>query len=89
MLTNNGTDTEWFRSAANACAGVCFTQARIHFMLPDGKQMGVDGVNPPTQGQAFFYYGKNVKRFEEVFHRIGVCFPPPSRHFVANEESSE
>jgi DNA N-6-adenine-methyltransferase (Dam) len=80
VLSNNCTDTDWFLTAASACTGVCFTQGRIHFLLSDGKQMG-----PPTQGQVFFYW-KNVNRFEEVFCRIGVCFPAPSRQFVASEE---
>jgi phage N-6-adenine-methyltransferase len=67
LLVNNSTDTDWFDIAIRHCASLCFTHGRIHFLEPNG--------NPvlPTQGQAFFYFGKNVKRFEIVFSRIGPC----------------
>ena len=52
MLVNNGTDTDWFREAADACDAVCFTSGRIRFAEPDGEDMRpMDGL-PPT-GQAF------------------------------------
>jgi hypothetical protein len=76
LLTNNYTDTDSFLTAANACSSLCFTHVRIDFLTPANKLMGA-----PTQGQVFFYYGKDVQRFEDVFCRIGVCFAAPSRAF--------
>jgi hypothetical protein len=65
MLTNNSTDTEWFRIAAAASTAVCFTIGRVAFNTPEGVDVA------PTQGQAFFYFGENVIQFREVFSSIG------------------
>ena len=65
MLTNNSTDTEWFRIAAEASNAVCFTNDRVAFTTPAGGEVA------PTQGQAFFYLGPDVARFVEVFGKIG------------------
>jgi phage N-6-adenine-methyltransferase len=70
MLTNNSTDTEWFRAAADHCEVICFTAGRIHFEVPDRDPV------LPTQGQAFFYYGQNAARFAEVFSVVGWCVEP-------------
>jgi phage N-6-adenine-methyltransferase len=65
MLTNNSTDTEWFRKAASAANAICFTNGRVAFTTPGGVAVA------PTQGQAFFYFGSNVQKFAEVFREIG------------------
>lgn len=67
VLTNNCTDTEWFLVAAHACASICFTNGRIKFTEPSGKEV------LPTQGQAFFYFGDDVDSFESEFCGIGFC----------------
>jgi ParB family chromosome partitioning protein len=67
VLTNNATDTSWFQAAAMACDALCFTDGRIHFEVPNGEPVS------PTQGQAFFYFGDEAKRFVDVFQAIGVC----------------
>jgi DNA N-6-adenine-methyltransferase (Dam) len=67
MLTNNSTDTEWFQKAAEAANAVCLTHGRIAFTTPDGSEVA------PTQGQAVFYFGKDVGKFVEVFRQIGFC----------------
>jgi hypothetical protein len=82
LLTLSHTDTEWFHTAASVCASVCFTHGRIAFLKPSGNE--VVQMESPPRGHAFFYYGKDVKRFEDVFSRVGVCFGPPSRQFVAS-----
>jgi phage N-6-adenine-methyltransferase len=65
MLTHNYTDTAWFHKAANASERICFTRGRIAFV-------GMDGVKAvPTQGQAFFYFGKRAARFGEYFRKFG------------------
>ena len=70
VLTNNSTDTEWFRSAADVCAAICFTTGRIHFEVPNGEPV------MPTQGQAFFYFGRGIRKFVGVFQTIGLCVKP-------------
>jgi hypothetical protein len=65
MLTNNSTDTEWFRIAAEASNAICFTIGRVGFTTPTGEEVA------PTQGQAFFYYGDHAKEFMDVFAPIG------------------
>ena len=65
MLTHNYTDTEWFHIAESACSAICFTRGRIAFLDPNGKKAA------PTQGQAFFYYGKRRKEFAKVFDQFG------------------
>lgn len=65
-LTHNYTDTAWFHLAANAASAICFTRGRIGFLSPTGQRAA------PTQGQAFFYYGANVRRFAEEFGGFGL-----------------
>jgi phage N-6-adenine-methyltransferase len=66
MLTNNSTDTDWFREAVSVCQAVCFVKGRINFLESDGVTELC-----PTQGQAFFYYGTDVERFCSEFCKIG------------------
>ena len=68
VLTHNYTDTAWFHLAASKCKAVCFTRGRIGFLSPEGEKAA------PTQGQAFIYYGDNLKKFTESFESIGVVF---------------
>jgi phage N-6-adenine-methyltransferase len=65
VLTNNSTDTKWFAQAANNCDAICFTYGRINFYDDTDKK------SSPTNGQAFFYFGDNVEKFNEVFKEIG------------------
>jgi phage N-6-adenine-methyltransferase len=70
-LTHNYTDTAWFHIAANACSAVCFTRGRIGFLSPSGERAA------PTQGQAFFYFGKDVDAFAGVFMPAGFVMVRP------------
>jgi phage N-6-adenine-methyltransferase len=65
MLTHNYTDTAWFQKLATKANAVCFPKGRIRFEAPDGT------LASPTQGQAFFYFGKDVPKFSEVFAPLG------------------
>jgi len=67
VLTNNSTDTAWFQSAAMMCNAICFTEGRIHFEVPNGDPVS------PTQGQAFFYFGADYRRFVSIFEDVGIC----------------
>lgn len=70
MLTHNYTDTAWFHEAAGVADAICFTRGRVKFYEPDG------GVAAPTQGQAFFYFGNDIDRFEAAFAHIGNGVTP-------------
>ena len=70
MLTHNYTDTSWFQSAVATASAVCFTRGRIKFYEPDGA------IAAPTQGQAFFYFGRGVKSFAATFSSIGFVMVP-------------
>jgi DNA N-6-adenine-methyltransferase (Dam) len=65
LLTNNSTDSDWFRKAQIHCAAICFTHGRIKFTTPDQKEV------LPTQGQCFFFFGQDVDRFINTFCAIG------------------
>lgn len=73
MLTHNYTDTAWFHEAAGAATAICFTRGRIKFYKPDG------GVAAPTQGQAFFYFGRSVAKFARIFGPVGFVEVPFKR----------
>ena len=65
MLTHNYTDTAWFHKLADAASVICFTRGRIEFYA-DGE------LANPTQGQTFFYFGKNPKKFARHFRAVGL-----------------
>lgn len=66
VLTNNNTDTSWFHQAAFTASAVCFTAGRINFLKRDGSK------SSPTNGQAFIYFGDNVKSFRDEFSKHGL-----------------
>lgn len=66
FLVNNATETKWFQRALQLATAVCFTNHRISFWNADGKKMSGN-----TRGQAFFYFGKDVKNFEKAFKAYG------------------
>jgi hypothetical protein len=66
LLTNNSTDTKWWRRAAEVSAGVCFTFGRINFYKADGE------ITQPTNGQCLIYFGDDLDRFAEAFAEIGL-----------------
>lgn len=66
MLTHAYSDTAWFYAAARCCSALCLTRGRISFYGPDGR------LASPTQGQAFFYFGKDGPEFCDVFGEFGV-----------------
>lgn len=66
VLTNNNTDTQWFKKLFNWCDLLCFTTGRINFHKKDNT------ISAPTNGQTFFYMGNNYKKFAEEFNKIGL-----------------
>jgi hypothetical protein len=72
LLTNNCTDTDWFNVAISVCDIFCFTHGRIRFIDDRANEV------LPTQGQTFFYYGKDVEKFDKLFNEewggiVGWC----------------
>lgn len=65
LLTNDQTDTKWWRKCSENAQRHCTYFGRIHFYTPKGKRTS------PTNGQTFFYYGKNTDKFRDVFSKIG------------------
>ncbi len=70
MLTNNSADTAWFHEAAGTANAICFTRGRISFYKASGVK------SAPPQGQAFFYFGDNVRAFTLHFRDIGFVMVP-------------
>ena len=67
MLVNNCADTRWFRKAARAASMICFPQARVKFLKPDGNKLG-----SPPRGQALLYFGPDPEGFKEHFRGLGL-----------------
>jgi len=70
MLTHNYTDSGWFQKATPLAKAICFPRTRIRFEDPDGVPCS------PTQGQAFFYFGRSATKFIKVFAPIGFIVSP-------------
>jgi len=66
LLTHNYTDTEWFHAAACVAQTICFPRGRIRFLSPAGDECS------PTQGQAFFYFGRDGEAFRRTFAEVGL-----------------
>jgi phage N-6-adenine-methyltransferase len=70
MLTHSYTDTAWFHAAHASASAICFTLSRIKFTDADGDPAR------PTQGQAFFYFGRRVAKFRDAFRKHGFIDVP-------------
>jgi len=68
VLCNNATDTQWWHLLVESSTAVCFTDHRIAFISPDGKQ-----VSGNTRGQTFFLYSDKRSK---VLDRFRVNFEP-------------
>jgi len=66
-LTNNATETAWFRYLMSVSTAVCLPTKRIRFLAPDGT-LG----DSPLQGQCFCYRGSNARGFTDEFKKYGV-----------------
>lgn len=64
LLVNAKTEAKWFQPLYDYL--MCFTHHRIHFY-------GIDGNGAqPTQGSAFIYFGRQERRFAEIFGQFGA-----------------
>jgi phage N-6-adenine-methyltransferase len=66
LLTNNFTDTSWFHNAAVISKLLCFTRGRVNFYKQEDTKSG------STNGQLFYYYGDNLKGFQDEFNDVGL-----------------
>jgi phage N-6-adenine-methyltransferase len=65
LLVNAATGDGWFQPLFDY--PICFTR-RISFIDADTGE----GMDDPTHGNAFVYFGPDPGRFAEVFNRVGV-----------------
>jgi hypothetical protein len=73
MLTNAYTSNKWFQKAGLAATAICFTKGRsLKFVDANGTLS-----NPPTQGQAFFYFGRRLQLFARTFSNVGFIVARP------------
>jgi ParB family transcriptional regulator, chromosome partitioning protein len=73
LLTHSYTDTEWFHNAVSVSQALCFTKGRVKFIDDTGQTCA------PTQGQVFFYYGRDSDIFDQVFSAFGLVAIPSRR----------
>jgi phage N-6-adenine-methyltransferase len=66
MLTNSYTETSWWHGLATASDAICLTRGRIKFESPHGEKCA------PTNGQAFFYFGNDLRSFNQEFSDVGL-----------------
>lgn len=71
VLVNAQTDTQWFCDLMDAASTCCFPTGRVRFLNSDGKP------GMPQVGQAIFYIGPNLSRFQAVFGKFGPCLTAP------------
>ena len=70
LLLNNTTEVSIEQEALGRCDAVCFIRARLAFYnetQSKGKGMF---------GQMVIYYGRNVRKFSEVFGELGIVMVP-------------
>lgn len=69
LLTNNASDTQWWKYAVYGAQVVCFLEKRVKFYKPEGN------TGSPLQGQTvmFFSFQKDdCNRFASVFGKLGT-----------------
>ena len=70
-LTNNATDTQWFRTLAGSASARCDIAGRVRFIGADGNP-----GQSPLQGQCLLYFGDRTAEFIAVFASLGDCWKP-------------
>lgn len=63
LLVNANTEAKWFQPLYDYL--ICFTNHRIRFYNSEGDS------SQPTQGNALVYFGKQRRRFIELFRQFG------------------
>lgn len=68
-LTNNATETKWFKVLSSRCSAICLPAGRIKFV-----DENLDGVGAPLQGQVIMYFGNQINVFADRFSKFGDIF---------------
>lgn len=66
-LTNNATETRWFRDLYSVSDAFCFLTGRVRFLDSSNN-----AKSTPLQGQVLCYHGENPELFKEVFSDLGL-----------------
>jgi phage N-6-adenine-methyltransferase len=69
-LTHAYTSSAWFQELASVADVICFPHVRVKFRDPEGEKAN------PTQGQAFFYFGRDIDAFKREFGPLGIIMRP-------------
>lgn len=67
VLVPNSSDTAWFHRMTGMRMPFCVKTGRISFVSPDRK------TSTPPNGQVFFYFGDDPRRFRDAFRPLGIC----------------
>src|SRR6266567_3099942 len=67
LLVTAVPEKKWFQPLYDYA--ICFTDHRIYFY--NAHKVG----SQPAQGSAFVYFGKNGKKFAEIFSEFGPVIP--------------
>lgn len=69
MLTPARTDTRWFHAGIlDTADAICFLKGRLKFVDGTTGQSG----NPATFPSLVSYWGRNSKKFEDIFKELGM-----------------
>ena len=66
-LTNNATETLWFKTLFELSNAFCFIHKRVKFLDYLGQP-----ANTPLQGQVLCYRGTSIDKFKEQFSKYGL-----------------
>lgn len=66
VITNNGTDTQWFHTLLKTSKVFCLLRGRAKFYSPDSD------IIAARQGQVIFYLGDQSEKFTQVFSAFGA-----------------
>jgi hypothetical protein len=67
VLTNNATDTEWFRTLGRVATAFCFLFDRCRYWKPESEAAGT-----ALQGQVIVYVGPDLGAFRRRFRDLGL-----------------
>lgn len=66
VITNNGTETQWFHTLLKTSGVFCLLRSRAKFYSPGSDVMAA------RQGQVIFYFGDQKEKFAEIFNSFGA-----------------
>lgn len=73
IFNSSGTETAWFQRLLGQYP-ICLVKTRIKFIPPAGRYADPK-KNQPVHGNAFVYFGKDDRKFFQVFSQFGKIIP--------------